>query len=224
LRSSSNEIAPSQARARLGGASSVGAAIPASGRSGRRAHPGAPLGERVAIDELLDAGGERLAGEHGARGGTGAAGSVDVALLVDDEAVVGHLCDALDALAAGVPHQLVALGDPIEVEIEQPARLDRAGAPDLDPALLAARGGVGDVDRDEELGVDHRESARACRYRRGEHDLGAAGARRLPTRSANPVRIATWARGRRQHRQAAAPSVARGAEKAGARRGRPPIV
>jgi hypothetical protein len=52
-------------------------------------------------------------------------------LLVDRQAVVGELDDALDALPRGVPRELVALGDPVEVEIEQPRRLDRAGAADL---------------------------------------------------------------------------------------------
>ena len=75
----------------------------------------APLGERVLVDEALDARGDRLLREHV---GGGAVRLGRAAGLVDREPVVGHLDDALDALLRRVPHELVALGDAIEIEVE----------------------------------------------------------------------------------------------------------
>ncbi len=116
---------------------------------------GAPLGERVPVDKLLDAGGDRGAGEDLGGGAARSTGALHIALLVDREAVVGHLRDPLDAFLRRVPDQLVALRHPIEVEVEEPARIDRARAADLHARGLALRPGLGDVDGHEELGIDH---------------------------------------------------------------------
>ena len=124
---------------------------------------------------------------------------------------------------AGVPHQLVDLRDPIEIQIEQPRRLDRARAPDLHLRGLAPRAGLRDVDRDHQLRVDHRAARRErAAAAAGEHDL--ARPRRAPLADAigeGGEDREHAARDRPRHRLAAAARRARRSARAASPRDRP---